>query len=345
MTVIADINSINVEAWQYLTERSVHATWFQTKGAYDFFDAVDETEPFVLAIERADNHYAGLVTGYITKEKLRFKQFFTRRAIIVGGPLLANDITEQELSELLCSLKDMLKRKAIYIETRNFSDYGSYKQCFENAGFKYVPHLNFRVNTQSTEIVESNIGKNRKRDIRASLRSGAMIVQNPTKEQVEQFYQLLKRLYKEKIHLPLFSWQVFEKLYEHDDCRFLLVEYGEKIIGGTMLMCLQGKAVYEWFVCGEDGQYKNIFPSSVATYAGLQYAAANGYPLFDMMGAGTPDKAYGVRDFKARFGGELVEYGRFLNVRNQLLYNIGKFGVKILKFSKLSGGYSPKMSR
>lgn len=31
-----------------------------------------------------------------------------------------------------------------------------------------------------------------------------------------------------------------------------------------------------------------------------------------MMGAGVPnDGGYGVRDFKAKFGGELVEYGRF----------------------------------
>ena len=49
------------------------------------------------------------------------------------------------------------------------------------------------------------------------------------------------------------------------------------------------------------------------------------------MGAGKPDEAYGVRDFKARFGGEQVEHGRFLYINKPLLYRVGKFGVKLLK--------------
>ena len=63
----------------------------------------------------------------------------------------------------------------------------------------------------------------------------------------------------------------------------------------------------------------------------MKYACDNGYAVFDMMGAGKPDEEYGVRDFKAEFGGELVEHGRFLCVTKPLLYKIGVLGVKILK--------------
>ena len=54
-------------------------------------------------------------------------------------------------------------------------------------------------------------------------------------------------------------------------------------------------------------------------------------PRFDMMGAGTPDNAYGVRDFKARFGGTEVEHGRFKHISRPLLYKLGEWGVKLLK--------------
>jgi lipid II:glycine glycyltransferase (peptidoglycan interpeptide bridge formation enzyme) len=50
-----------------------------------------------------------------------------------------------------------------------------------------------------------------------------------------------------------------------------------------------------------------------------------------MMGAGKPDESYGVRDFKAKFGGQLVEHGRFQIVLSPLLYEIGKMGVKMMK--------------
>ena len=65
----------------------------------------------------------------------------------------------------------------------------------------------------------------------------------------------------------------------------------------------------------------------------IEYANKNNIPLFDFMGAGKPDEQYGVRDFKARFGGELVEYGRFLKINNPFLYAIGRFGIK------LAGGF------
>ncbi len=48
------------------------------------------------------------------------------------------------------------------------------------------------------------------------------------------------------------------------------------------------------------------------------------------MGVGRPDRKYGVRDFKARFGGELVNYGRLTRVNNHFLYNIAELGYNIL---------------
>ena len=69
----------------------------------------------------------------------------------------------------------------------------------------------------------------------------------------------------------------------------------------------------------------------IATFFCLCNAAEHNMPRFDMMGAGKPDEAYGVRDFKARFGGKEVEHGRFLCVTKPLLYKIGVLGVKLLK--------------
>jgi lipid II:glycine glycyltransferase (peptidoglycan interpeptide bridge formation enzyme) len=138
-------------------------------------------------------------------------------------------------------------------------------------------------------------------------------------------------LYTTKIKTPLFSLSFFEHLYAQPNGRFILVELNGEIIGGTVCVELPGKCLYEWFVCGRDGEWKSIFPSSLATYAGIRYAVENGCSRFDMMGAGKPDEAYGVRDFKARFGGEQVEHGRFLRIQKPLLYMMGKLGVKLLK--------------
>jgi len=38
-----------------------------------------------------------------------------------------------------------------------------------------------------------------------------------------------------------------------------------------------------------------------------------------------------VREFKSKFGGELVEYGRYKKINKPLMYKIGLLGLKILQ--------------
>ena len=338
MIQILAYNEINPQQWQLLIEQSATATWFQTPEAYEFYASLPaEMQPFTVGVEN-QGELRALCVGYITQELNAIKQYLTCRAIVVGGPVIANDATDDEVAALLKAVRAMesngqspIANRPIYIETRNFNDYSRWKSVFEANGFTYQPHLNFHVDTTSVELLESRLGKNRKRDIKTSLRDGATIVEQATIEQVRTYYELLKQLYTTKIKTPLFSLQFFEQLYQHPNGRFILVEKEGEIIGGTVCVELPGKCLYEWFVCGRDGEWKSIFPSSLATYAGIRYAAEHCCSRFDMMGAGKPDEAYGVRDFKARFGGEQVEYGRFLCVRKPLLYGIGKIGVKILK--------------
>ena len=322
--------------------------WFQSPEAYDFYaDQPELFKPFAYGIKN-DGKLRGVCVGYETVEKNPIKQFLTRRAIIIGGPCLADDCTDEEVNALLCALKSTLLVgrngigfQPIYIETRNFNDYSRWKDAFTAAGFEYVPHLNFHVDTSSVEVGEANIGKSRKRDIRTTIREGVTItsiydlglqIDDFERERmVHEYYQVLKNLYKTKVKTPLFPESFFQALAKHPDARFLLTKLNGKIIGGTVCVAQEGKCLYEWFACGEDGVYPHVFPSCYATYAGIRYAAEHNMPRFDMMGAGKPDEAYGVRDFKAKFGGKEVDHGRFLCVTKPLLYKIGVLGVKLLK--------------
>lgn len=327
-------NEIGREEWSALVAASATGTWFQGPEAYAFYTSMPELfRPFVVGLEN-EGKLRGVCVGYVTVEKSALKQMMTRRAIIVGGSAIADNCSEEEVEILLSAVRKQLKSEAIYVECRNFNDYSRWKEAFAAAGFEYVPHLNFHVDTSSVEVVEANLGKSRKRDIRTSLRDGATIIEKPTLEQVREYYAILEHLYKTRVKTPLFPFSFFEKLWQHKDGRFILVELNGEIIGGTVCVEQEGKCLYEWFACGRDGEWKAIFPSTLATYSGIRYAAEHGCARFDMMGAGKPDEAYGVRDFKAKFGGKEVEHGRFLCITKPVLYQIGKLGVAILKMRK-----------
>lgn len=334
--MIKRIEEISEMEWTELLNESDTASWFQTRQAYDFFASIPQIlTPFGNGVYRG-SQLKGVCIGFVTMQSNPIGQFFTRRAIINGGPVLAKDATLEEVASLIQAVRQSLKQlpwrqRPIYIETRNFNDYSRYKTAFVAAGFTYQPHLDFHVSTLTAEQIEQNMDDGRRRNIRATIKAGATIIENPSVEQARAFYLILRDLYRHRVRTPLFPLSFFEVLKSNPDSVFLLIEYKGRIIGGTVCVVLEGRGMYEWYVCGEDGVYDGVYTSSFATYAGLQYAAKHNMPMFDMMGAGVPDVPNGVRDFKARFGGKLVEYGRCLSVIHPILYRLGVCGVKLLR--------------
>ena len=195
------------------------------------------------------------------------------------------------------------------------------------AGFSYEPHYNFHITTD--DKVDSRMDKGRRRKIRRARENGATVSHD--NGAVAAFHTLLLDLYRTKIHKPLFPLTFFEELVKQPFSHLFIVrEPDGSVIGGQLCVELTGKVLYSWFCCGLDGQYHDLYPSIMANYAAIRYAADNGFERLDMMGAGSPgDGGYGVREFKAQFGGTLVEHGRFLHIYNHAIYFLGKQYIKL----------------
>ena len=331
LVTILSYSEIDKAEWGAFVAGAETATWFQTEAAYLFFASLPTMmRPFAYGVAE-DGVLKGVVVGFVTVEQSRWRQCFTRRAIINGGPLLAEDISTEALRMLLGRLRKEVSKEAIYIEMRNFNDYSRWKDRFEACGFAYQPHLNFHLNCSEEAVIQRNIHESRRRQVRKGLASGAVIEEAKTEQEVRDFYRILEQLYRRKVKTPLFGLEFFLAFFRQGRGKYLLVKYEGKVIGGMMCPILEGRAIYEWYVCGLDEPYREQHPSVLATYAAMQYAAEHGLPRFDFMGAGKPEEDYGVRAFKAQMGGQLVEHGRFLLIAKPLLYRIGVLGVAWLR--------------
>lgn len=333
MTVYDTFSKIDKNQWTDLVEKSSTSSYFQSPECFDFFASTSFLKPFVFGVSE-NNRLVGILTGYITSDGNFIKRYFSKRAIVCGGALLDPDISEKALKLLLITAKKNLKRKAIYLEIRNYNNYSHYKNAFNVSGFSYQPHLNFHVSTPNVETALKNLSTTRRREIKLSIKSGAVWYETKDLDDIKIYYKILEDLYKTKVKTPLYPLEFFEKLADHSNGKIFIVKLNDKIIGGSVCVMLLDKTIYEWFVCGLDGQIKNVFPSTLATWAAIEYASTGGYSCFDMMGAGKPGDEYGVRDFKSKFGGELVENGRFLYISNPLLFSIGKMAVHIIRYKK-----------
>jgi len=111
---IIPYEQIDRAEWGRLVRESETGTWFQSPEAYEFFATQKEImEPFVVAISRqpsavSPQTLSGVCVGYVTKEKNPIKQFFTRRVIILGGPALADDATNEEVVMLMNAVRQRL---------------------------------------------------------------------------------------------------------------------------------------------------------------------------------------------------------------------------------------------
>lgn len=327
MKLLTDLSSIDRSKWQMLVNQSPVASIFQVPEMCDFYLSLNLYDVKVVAIE--EEGLKGLILCLIQKEGGALKRRLTSRAIINGGPLLADDISDEALLTLLSTTIRMLKKQCIYIETRNLNDYSRWRNTFEASGFKYVPHYNFHIDTTDINQVEKRIDKSRRRRIRRAIENGAIISNESI--YLPAFYQILSNLYHNKIHKPIPPYSMFEQLAQLPFAQyfFVLNQQGDTI-GGQLILMLDNRIAYAWYCCGLDKEYHDLYPSIMANHAAIRYATEKGFKRYDMMGAGTPKEDYGVRDFKAQFGGTLVEHGRYIKINNQLIYKAGCFAISII---------------
>ena len=308
---------------------------------YKLFQKTGRMKPVVIGvIDTTSGSLKGILLGVIIRELTGLAGYFSSRTVIYGGPLI--DPVEADGQEILQMILDELinkvKNHSIFIQFRNFSSQEVNKATFDTNGFHLRDRLNLIVDTSNVVTVEKNMSSSRLRQVRKGIAHGAKCIEPENIDQVREFYNILVRLYRHKVKKPLPPWNFFEQFYliskEGRLGIIRLVEYQGKIIGGILSPVTPGKTIYEWYVCGLDQQYKVVYPSVMATWAALDYAVKNNIPSFDFMGVGIPERDYGVRDFKSRFGGNLVNFGRFARINNKTFYFFSELGYNLLSTLK-----------
>lgn len=330
LTLCSEYPLVNQREWFEYVERSSSGTIFHTPVMHSIYLMPPHYDPFVIVVTDEDNGIQALLTGYIHTVKQGIASYLAERAVIMQSPLYS-DIKALDL--LMEGYSEFIKGKAIYTEIRTHVIDEQASAVYKKHGFTLYPHLNYLINCTDPDSTWKSISESKRRQIKKAKACGVNIIEDPTEYQVREFYKILNDLYLLKVKKPLPHFEFFLSHTKYGSDQYylkcLLIEFQDKIIGGIYCPISGKRAIHEGYIAGLDSEYKDQYPSVMATWAAIDYACRNGIEKFDFLGAGSPDKDYGVREFKARFGGELIEPGRYLKVHSQWKYNLAEQGFKL----------------
>lgn len=331
MLQIVDIHNLGVDRWDMYVYCNKKGTIFQTTSYLSCHTFDYKCESFGFAAVEGDE-IVGLVAGVISYNFFPPINRLTRRAVIEGGPI-AND--GKIADKLFEAVAEYTKRRAIYTQYRNLWDMEDVTPVMQKLGFVYEPHLDILHDlTIDQETIIRNISKNKRGNIHKSLNKGT-VFREAEKDEWDRCIDLILGTYK-RVGLPCQSRYYFKNAFAtmSDFVRVFVAEFENTIIGTRVELCYKD-LVYDWYA-GADDNFKNCYPNDVLPYSILLWGKENGYKTFDFGGAGKPGVPYGVRDHKMKYGGQLVEFGRFERVNSKWVFAIASKVIAWKKKSKTS---------
>lgn len=330
--ICSDITGINQSEWSDFIGKHPKGNVFQTPQMYAAYKQTPNNEPHIIAAYNDKQEIVGIMLFVIISESGFLKKTFSKRAIVQGGPIVADD-DKSVYDSILVEFNKIVSHKVIYAQIRNL--YFQLGNCdrFRENGFVYEPHLNFLIKLDSPENIRSRIGKGRIKQIKKAEKNGlsVKVFRDASDALIYEGYNVICEVYK-NAKLPLADVEIIKAARDNGLLLMFAVYDGDELAGCRFAL-VHNDYLYGWYA-GSHRAYYNKYPNDILIWETLKWACENGFRTFDYGGAGSPNKPYGVRDFKSQMGGNLVDFGRYEQIYSMTKFRIGKLGYRILQLIK-----------
>jgi lipid II:glycine glycyltransferase (peptidoglycan interpeptide bridge formation enzyme) len=333
------VDNVPREKWDKYVLAHPNGNIFHTPEMFDVYKATKNYAPSsVFVIEKKKGNIVSLLSNVRVTICDGVLSRLTGRSIFYGGVLVNEGGVGAEALVLGLKFHDNgVKRRVLFSEVRNRDDSSDHRLVLEKNGYMYNDDLTYIIDLEiGKEKIFQAFGTDKKKNIRKAEKKGIIVREMEHVEQVSVFYNIIKDVYKRK-RVPLADISLFENsfkvLSEKGMFKIFLAQLGDRPIAGKAVLFFKDRAL-AWYGGGFE-EFLTLHPNEMLTWYVIGWADRNGFREFDLGGAGKPGESYGVRDYKERFGGELVNYGRYMKVYSPALLKIANIGYQIYrKFSK-----------
>ncbi len=303
-------------AWDDFVRQHPKGSAFHTSQMVRVWEAAKGHTPLPLAAVGEDGQIRSLLLAVRVQTLPHVFGAVSSRSVWYAEPLCRDD---DESIDSLCAIISehdrTMGRRVLFTEVRPLHASGPERIALERCGYKYLDYLNYVSDTtQTTEDLWKRMRHSAHSNIRKCERKGLHIRHLETPACVDLLYDMLKLTYG-RADVPLAHRSLFEAAYKilkpQDMIEFVAVYDGEKLLGIDVMLLFE-KQVFSWY--GGSLRIPGVSPLDYLQWHEIEWSCENSFARYDFGGAGWPNVPYGVRDFKAKFGGDLVCYGRYRKV-------------------------------
>jgi lipid II:glycine glycyltransferase (peptidoglycan interpeptide bridge formation enzyme) len=328
------VRQLDEHSWRNFVDNHPQGQIFHTPEMFQVFAQTAGYRPNLWAAVDDNNHPLALLLPVEITLMGGPLRWLTSRAVAYGSVLgLPGSEGERALEALLDTYKREVERSILFTELRNLSDWSELQPVLNKCDFTYEEHLNFLLDlTRPTENIWKDIRSNARRNVRKARKSDVVIQEANTLEQIHTAYALLESTYK-RLQVPLAPISLFRAALETLVPRGMfkvLVAQVEDVDIGVLTLLLYKDIVYYWYA-GVTMEHASYRASDLLVWHVLEWGSQNGFRVLDFGGAGKPDEEYGVRRFKAKYRGELVNYGRNIYVHSKLRLQLSQIGYSLYR--------------
>jgi serine/alanine adding enzyme len=329
------VNTLSEANWRNFIDDHPKSNIFHTPEMFNVFGEAEGYRPSIWVAQGQD----GLPLAMLLPVQISVLEgqlsSLTTRAVVYGSVICQQtDQGIDALTPLLEAYRRDVGGRPLFTELRNVSDMGSLQTILEANKYHFHDQLNYLVDLQRppNKIWEAMEGQARTK-IRKAMNSGLEIEEVASPDKQELAYEIISQVYR-RIQVPLGSRSLFEAAYKilrpKNMLKIFLARKDDAYLGASFNL-LYKNVIFGWYAGSLGKEYSKLGVNELLNWHIIEWGAGHGYHIFDFGGAGSPNINYGPRNFKSKFNGTLVNYGRNTLVHSPLRLGLSTMAYKLYR--------------
>ena len=306
----------NLESWSHFVSDHPRGSIFHTPEMVQVFGKTLRNYPLALAAIDEDGGMLALLVAVRVQTLPGPLGAVSSRSILYAEPICRDDERGRSaLAAVIAEHDARMRGKVLFTEVRALRAAGPEQEALLQCGYRREDYLNYVTDlTKPAQDLLDAMTKQMRRSIRTSQERGLRVEDATSTEGVEVLLGFLTGAYA-NAGVPLADRSLFEQtirvLRPRGMVKLITAYHNDRPVGAALGLIYKD-TVFAWYRGSE--RMDHLAPSECMIWHDLEWGHSEGYKIYDSGGAGKPDVPYGVRDFKAKFGGQLVNYGRYYKV-------------------------------